>query len=86
LWFECEGKIKLISKGADSTMFERLSDCDENKNLKEQTEIHLKEFGELVLFIFNHFFSNNQLFIQFSSFYCFLLFMFNFLINMFVCC
>jgi hypothetical protein len=26
------------------------------------------------------------LFIQFSSFYCFLLFMFNFLINMFVCC
>jgi magnesium-transporting ATPase (P-type) len=60
LWFECEGKIKLISKGADSTMFERLSDCDENKNLKEQTEIHLKEFGELVLVLFLNIFSLNH--------------------------
>jgi phospholipid-transporting ATPase len=42
-----KGKIKLISKGADTTMFERLRDCPENKILKEQTDKHLKEFGEL---------------------------------------
>jgi len=41
------GKIKLISKGADSIMFERLRDCMENHNLREITEKHLTEFGEL---------------------------------------
>jgi hypothetical protein len=41
-------------------MFERLSDCDENKNIKEQTEIHLKEFGELVLVLFLNIFSLNH--------------------------
>jgi hypothetical protein len=42
------GKVKLYSKGADVTMFERLRESDENKRLKQQTEQHLKEFAELV--------------------------------------